>query len=64
MTVALDRGDAVRAAGRPRGAASPFAYWMGGWRPEHGVAIGISFVDRPAGRRHGRLRGRAWCWPR
>ncbi len=22
---------------------SPFAYWMGGWRPSHSVAIGISF---------------------
>ena len=22
---------------------SPFAYWMGGWRPIHSVAIGISF---------------------
>jgi multicomponent Na+:H+ antiporter subunit D len=21
----------------------PFAYWMGGWRPQHGVTIGISF---------------------
>jgi multicomponent Na+:H+ antiporter subunit D len=26
-----------------RAAQHPFAYWMGGWRPIHGVAIGISF---------------------
>ena len=24
-------------------APHPYAYWMGGWRPQHGVAIGISF---------------------
>ncbi|MGZ4313179.1 MAG: complex I subunit 5 family protein, partial [Solirubrobacteraceae bacterium] len=27
----------------------PFAYWMGGWRPEHGVAIGISLSIDPIG---------------
>ena len=27
----------------------PFAYWMGGWRPSHMVAIGISFSVDPAG---------------
>jgi multicomponent Na+:H+ antiporter subunit D len=27
----------------------PFAYWMGGWRPEHGVAIGIAFSIDPLG---------------
>jgi multicomponent Na+:H+ antiporter subunit D len=27
----------------------PFAYWMGGWRPEHGVAIGIAFSIDPFG---------------
>jgi multicomponent Na+:H+ antiporter subunit D len=27
----------------------PFAYWMGGWRPEHGVAIGISLSIDPVG---------------
>jgi multicomponent Na+:H+ antiporter subunit D len=25
-----------------RAAAHPFAYWMGGWAPQHGVTIGIS----------------------
>ncbi|HEY2318830.1 MAG TPA: proton-conducting transporter membrane subunit [Solirubrobacteraceae bacterium] len=34
---------AVRAGSRP------FAYWMGGWRPEHGVAIGISLSIDPVG---------------
>jgi multicomponent Na+:H+ antiporter subunit D len=29
--------------------AAPFAYWMGGWRPEHGVAIGIAFSIDPLG---------------
>ncbi|MBV8430939.1 MAG: hypothetical protein JO244_07255, partial [Solirubrobacterales bacterium] len=28
---------AVHAAGHP------FAYWMGGWTPQHGTTIGISF---------------------
>src|SRR5579871_2160334 len=27
----------------------PFAYWMGGWRPSHGVAIGISLAIDPVG---------------
>ena len=27
----------------------PFAYWMGGWRPSHMVAIGISFSIDPIG---------------
>ena len=27
----------------------PFAYWMGGWRPSHSVAIGISFSIDPLG---------------
>ncbi len=27
----------------------PFAYWMGGWRPIHSVAIGISFSIDPIG---------------
>jgi multicomponent Na+:H+ antiporter subunit D len=27
----------------------PFAYWMGGWRPSHSVAIGISFSIDPIG---------------
>lgn len=27
----------------------PIVYWFGGWRPEQGVAIGISFVIDPAG---------------
>src|SRR2546421_12708017 len=26
---------------------NPFAYWMGGWRPSHSVAIGISFSIDP-----------------
>ena len=30
-------------------ASEPFAYWMGGWRPEHGVAIGIAFSIDPLG---------------
>ncbi len=34
---------AVHVGGRP------FAYWMGGWRPEHGVAIGIAFAIDPLG---------------
>jgi multicomponent Na+:H+ antiporter subunit D len=29
--------------------STPFAYWMGGWRPEHGVAIGISLSIDPLG---------------
>ena len=28
---------------------APFAYWMGGWRPEQGVAIGIGFAIDPLG---------------
>jgi multicomponent Na+:H+ antiporter subunit D len=28
---------------------NPFAYWMGGWRPSHMVAIGISFSIDPIG---------------
>jgi multicomponent Na+:H+ antiporter subunit D len=27
----------------------PFAYWLGGWRPVHGVAIGISLSIDPLG---------------
>src|SRR5205807_4359960 len=27
----------------------PFAYWLGGWRPAHGVAIGISLSIDPLG---------------
>ncbi|HEY3946940.1 MAG TPA: hypothetical protein VGL78_17070, partial [Solirubrobacteraceae bacterium] len=27
----------------------PFAYWMGGWRPSHSVAIGISLSIDPIG---------------
>jgi multicomponent Na+:H+ antiporter subunit D len=27
----------------------PFAYWLGGWRPERGVAIGISLAVDPLG---------------
>ncbi len=27
----------------------PFAYWMGGWRPKHSVAIGISLSIDPVG---------------
>ncbi len=30
-------------------ATQPFAYWMGGWTPIHGVAIGISFSIDPLG---------------
>jgi multicomponent Na+:H+ antiporter subunit D len=32
-----------------RAAHHPFAYWMGGWRPSHMVAIGISFSVDPLG---------------
>jgi multicomponent Na+:H+ antiporter subunit D len=28
---------------------APIAYWMGGWRPSHGVTIGISFSIDPIG---------------
>jgi multicomponent Na+:H+ antiporter subunit D len=28
---------------------APFAYWMGGWRPEHGVAVGIGLAIDPLG---------------
>jgi multicomponent Na+:H+ antiporter subunit D len=30
-------------------AHQPFAYWLGGWRPRHGVAIGISLSVDPLG---------------
>ncbi|MBV8988404.1 MAG: hypothetical protein JO372_07570, partial [Solirubrobacterales bacterium] len=30
-------------------ATQPFAYWMGGWTPIHGAAIGISFSIDPLG---------------
>ncbi|HTW12671.1 MAG TPA: complex I subunit 5 family protein [Solirubrobacteraceae bacterium] len=30
-------------------ALQPFAYWLGGWTPEHGVAIGISLSIDPLG---------------
>ena len=30
-------------------AAAPFASWLGGWRPSHGVAIGISLSVDPIG---------------
>jgi multicomponent Na+:H+ antiporter subunit D len=29
--------------------SEPFAYWMGGWRPRHGIAIGISLSIDPLG---------------
>ncbi len=29
--------------------ATPFAYWLGGWRPVHGAAIGISLSIDPVG---------------
>jgi multicomponent Na+:H+ antiporter subunit D len=32
-----------------RSARHPFAYWMGGWHPSHGVTIGISFSVDPIG---------------
>src|SRR5437763_17041584 len=32
-----------------RAAHHPFAYWMGGWRPIHGVTIGISLSVDPLG---------------
>jgi multicomponent Na+:H+ antiporter subunit D len=28
---------------------APFAYWLGGWRPAHGVAIGIALAIDPIG---------------
>ena len=31
------------------GGSRPFAYWMGGWSPQHGVAIGIAFAIDPVG---------------
>jgi multicomponent Na+:H+ antiporter subunit D len=31
------------------GGSRPFAYWMGGWQPQHGVAIGIAFAIDPLG---------------
>jgi multicomponent Na+:H+ antiporter subunit D len=30
-------------------AGRPFAYWMGGWHPNHGITIGISFSIDPFG---------------
>src|SRR5436190_21654635 len=27
----------------------PFVYWFGGWRPSHGVALGVSFAIDPLG---------------
>lgn len=27
----------------------PFAYWVGGWKPSHGVTVGISFSIDPVG---------------
>ena len=30
-------------------AAHPFAYWMGGWAPRHGVSVGISLSIDPLG---------------
>lgn len=27
----------------------PFAYWIGGWKPSHGVTVGISFSIDPVG---------------
>jgi multicomponent Na+:H+ antiporter subunit D len=32
-----------------RSVQHPFAYWMGGWRPKHGVTVGISFSVDPIG---------------
>ncbi len=32
-----------------RALQSPFAYWMGGWKPSHMVAVGISFSIDPIG---------------
>lgn len=32
-----------------RSARMPIVYWMGGWEPRHGAAIGISFVIDPFG---------------
>lgn len=32
-----------------RSVRNPFAYWMGGWRPSHMVAVGISFSIDPIG---------------
>src|SRR5690242_9536399 len=29
--------------------AQPFAYWLGGWKPRHGVEIGISLSVDPIG---------------
>ncbi len=30
-------------------AVQPIVYWFGGWRPRHGIALGISFVIDPVG---------------
>jgi multicomponent Na+:H+ antiporter subunit D len=32
-----------------RSAAAPIEYWFGGWRPRHGVALGIAFSIDPIG---------------
>ena len=32
-----------------KAARQPFAYWLGGWRPNHGVTIGISLSIDPFG---------------
>jgi multicomponent Na+:H+ antiporter subunit D len=32
-----------------RAASTPIAYWVGGWRPQHGSAIGISLSIDPLG---------------
>jgi len=32
-----------------RSAEHPSVYWMGGWRPRHGVAVGISLAIDPVG---------------
>jgi multicomponent Na+:H+ antiporter subunit D len=32
-----------------KAAQQPFAYWLGGWRPNHGVTIGISLSIDPFG---------------
>jgi multicomponent Na+:H+ antiporter subunit D len=30
-------------------AVQPIVYWFGGWRPRHGIALGVSFVIEPVG---------------
>ena len=32
-----------------RSGSQPVTYWMGGWRPSHGVTIGISLSIDPLG---------------